>query len=142
MLLGILSAVTAGLFTGAAAYVTLVEHPARLSCGTSIAVTQWRPSYRRATVMQASLAASALVLSFATWWTSGRATWLVGGIMIGVVIPFTLLVMVPTNRRLADTSLDTSSSEAAALLQRWGRLHAVRTLCSAAAFTILLIALA
>jgi len=142
MVLGILSAVTAGLFTGAAAYVTLVEHPARLSCGTTVAVTQWRPSYRRATVMQASLAASTLALSFATWWMSGRAAWLVGGIVIGAVIPFTLLVMLPTNRRLADTSLDTSSSEAAALLQRWGRLHAVRTLCGAAAFIVLLIALA
>jgi uncharacterized membrane protein len=82
-----------------------------------------------------------LVLSFATWWISGRAIWLVGGIAIGVVIPFTLHSMLPTNRPLEDTSLDTAS-EAAALLQRWGRLHEVRTLCGAAAFTILLISLA
>jgi uncharacterized membrane protein len=142
MVLGVLSAVTAGLFTGAAAYVTFVEHPARLSCGIAIAVTEWRPSYRRATVMQASLAASSFVLSLAAWWTSGRAGWLVGGVAIGVVIPFTLVVMLPTNRRLADASLDTASSEAAALLQHWGRLHAVRTLCSAAAFIIMMIALA
>jgi hypothetical protein len=142
MMLGILSALTAGLFTGAAAYVTLVEHPARLSCGTSAAVTEWRPSYRRGTVMQATLAASALVLSLATWWKSGGASWLAGGVLIGLVVPFTLLVMQPTNRRLADLKLDVTSSEAAALLQRWGRLHTVRTLCSAAAFVILLTALA
>ena len=44
------------LFTGAAVYITAVEHPARLSCGTKVAATQWAPSYKRATVMQVPLA--------------------------------------------------------------------------------------
>jgi hypothetical protein len=39
---------SAGLFAGAAMYVTLVEHPARLECGTELAVTEFGPSYRRA----------------------------------------------------------------------------------------------
>jgi hypothetical protein len=38
------------LFTGAAVYVTLVEHPARLTCSTPTAIAGWRPSYRRATI--------------------------------------------------------------------------------------------
>jgi hypothetical protein len=33
------------LFAGAALYISLVEHPARLACGTELAVTQWAPSY-------------------------------------------------------------------------------------------------
>jgi hypothetical protein len=44
------------LFAGAAVYISAVEHPARLSCGTELAATEWRPSYKRATVMQVSLA--------------------------------------------------------------------------------------
>jgi hypothetical protein len=40
------------LFAGAAIYINVVEHPARLSCGTEIAARQWAPSYRRATVQQ------------------------------------------------------------------------------------------
>ena len=52
----IVAVLTAGLFAGAAIYITAVEHPARLDCGTALAVREFAPSYRRATVMQASLA--------------------------------------------------------------------------------------
>jgi hypothetical protein len=46
----------AGLFAGAAIYVSAVEHPARLSCGPELAVREFAPSCKRGTVMQASLA--------------------------------------------------------------------------------------
>ena len=46
-----------GLFTGAAIYINLVEHPARMQWGVEIAVTEFAPSYRRAAVVQVSLAA-------------------------------------------------------------------------------------
>jgi hypothetical protein len=45
------------VFAGAAMYITLVEHPAQMECTTELAATEFRPSYRRAAVMQASLAA-------------------------------------------------------------------------------------
>ena len=51
------------LFTGAAVYLTLVEHPARMECGVEIAATEFPPSYRRASVMQATLAAVGLLSS-------------------------------------------------------------------------------
>jgi hypothetical protein len=41
----------AAIFAGAAIYISLVEHPARMSLDTRIAVAQWAPSYRRATLM-------------------------------------------------------------------------------------------
>ena len=56
MVLELIATLCTGLFTGAALYVNLVEHPARVATGTAPAVRQWRPSYRRGTVMQASLA--------------------------------------------------------------------------------------
>ncbi len=40
-----------GLLAGAAAYVSLVEHPARMGCGVELAATESPPSYRRGTIM-------------------------------------------------------------------------------------------
>ncbi len=54
--IGALATLACSLFAGAAVYITFVEHPARLSCGTEIAARQWAPSYKRATVMQVPLA--------------------------------------------------------------------------------------
>jgi hypothetical protein len=43
----------------------------------------------------------------------------------------------PPAADLLDSALDRGSSEAAHLLQRWGRLHAVRSLLSTVAFGVL-----
>src|SRR5688572_21366940 len=50
-----------GLFAGAALYINLVEHPARMECGTELAATVFGPSYKRAAVMQVALAAVATI---------------------------------------------------------------------------------
>jgi hypothetical protein len=59
----ILAVVAAGIFAGAAIYVNVAEHPARLECGVSLAATVFGPSYRRASVMQ-----------FAAW-PAGPRSW-------------------------------------------------------------------
>src|SRR6266850_5089139 len=53
-----LAILCAAVFAGAAIYVNLVEHPARMSLDTRAAAAQWAPSYQRATLMQAPLARS------------------------------------------------------------------------------------
>ena len=137
MLLELTATLSAGLFAGAAIYITLVEHPARLECGTALAATEFVPSYRRATVMQASLAALGFLAALGSWFQGRGLRVLIAGTLLGLVIPFTLLVILPTNQRLLDPALDRGSSDAAGLLARWGRLHAVRSLMSAIAFGML-----
>jgi uncharacterized membrane protein len=136
----ILATLSAGLFSGAAIYINLVEHPARMSCGTVVAVTEFRPSYKRATVTQASLAAFGFLNAMAAWFTDASIMWLIGGLLLASVIPFTLIVIFPTNKKLLDPSLDRNSDVALRLLTRWGRLHAVRSILSLAAFLIFLYA--
>jgi hypothetical protein len=122
--------VAAGIFAGAALYVSLVEHPARMSLGSLAAVREFGPSYRRGAAMQAPLALIGAAAGIARWAIGGSVAWLVGGVALGALVPFTLLVILPTNTRLLDARLDAGGEEATALLRRWARLHAVRTAVS------------
>jgi hypothetical protein len=87
--------------------------------------------------MQASLAALGFTAALVAWIQEHELLVLVGGLLLGAIIPFTLLVLLPTNKRLLDPGLDRRSAEAAALLDRWGRLHAVRSVVSGLAFGLL-----
>jgi hypothetical protein len=138
---GALAAFACSLFAGAAVYINLVEHPARLSCGTEVAARQWAPSYKRATVMQVSLAVVATLAGLTRWLGSGGTSWLVGALLIVSVIPFTLVAILPTNNRLLEPGRDKSSDETRRLLETWGRLHAVRSVLSVAATIVYLYAL-
>lgn len=126
------------LFAGAAVYITFIEHPARMQCGVEIAATDFAPSYRRATIMQATCAAVGLLASFGAWLAGAGFWWLVAGVLLGSVIPFTLIVILPTNKRLLSPELDRRSAEAERLLARWGALHAVRSVLSGMALLLFL----
>jgi hypothetical protein len=129
----------AGLFAGAAIYVSAVEHPARVSCGTDIALREFAPSYKRGTVMQASLAIVGCLSGIGAAWQHQDGTMAIAALLLGAVVPFTLVVILPTNKRLLDPSLDWRGPEASRLLTRWGQLHAVRSAFSIAAFLTFLL---
>ena len=130
----LIATVASGLFAGAALYITVAEHPARLECGSALGVREFGPSYRRAAVMQASLAVIGFAAGVWTWRQGASVWWLIWALVLGAVVLFTLIVVMPTNRRLLDPALDAGSAEARLLLLRWGRLHAVRTVAGVAAF--------
>ena len=60
----------------------------------------------------------------------GGVVWYGAAALIFAVIPFTALVVLPTNNRLLEPGRDLASSETQQLLERWGRLHAVRSALS------------
>jgi hypothetical protein len=91
--------------------------------------------------MQAPLAAIGSLAALVSWWFDRGLPWLVGGLLLLLLIPFTLLVILPTNKRLESRELDLRSEEAGVLLRRWGRLHAVRSVLSVMAFVIFLFSL-
>jgi len=98
-----------------------------MSCGTELAVTEWAPSYERATWMQAPLALVGFMSAVVAWFIGSTVWWLVGGILLGLVLPFTIVVIMPTNKRLLSSDLDKSSEETRKLLKKWNVLHGVRT---------------
>src|SRR5712671_510713 len=132
LIAALVATVAAGIFAGAAVYVTFVEHPARVSCGPALALAEFRPSYTRASIMQALLAIVGTGAGIGRWAVGGGSGWLVCALLLGAVVPFTLLVILPTNHQLFDDSLDEALVQT--LLERWGRLHAVRSALGVAAF--------
>ncbi len=64
------------------------------------------------------------------WLMTGGIGWLVAAGLIGLVVPFTFVGIMPTNKSLLSLGRDLGSAETRALLVRWGRLHAVRTALS------------
>ena len=126
------------VFAGAAIYINAVEHPARMSCGTSAALAEWAPSYTRATIMQASLAVSGFGFSIAAWRAGASPRYLVAGVILGLVVPFTLVVIRPTNTRLLGLDPKRDLALAETLLARWNRLHLVRSALSGLALVLFL----
>jgi uncharacterized membrane protein len=137
MLLLIAAAAT-GLFAGAAIYVSVVEHPARVGCGTEVAMREFGPSYHRGAIMQASLAVAGCMAGLVAGWLQRDWTTVSAALLLGSLVPFTLIAILPTNKRLLDPTLNPHDLEAERLLARWGRLHAVRTIASTVAFALFL----
>ena len=133
MILAWIAAGATALFAGGALYVSLVEHPARLATGPPMGVAQFRTSYPRAARLQGGLAALGSLAAIGAWIRGAPGGWLAAGIVLGLVVPYTLVIVLPTNRRLLDRTLLPDAPETRRLLRRWGALHAVRTLLGLAA---------
>ena len=138
MMAGQLALVVAALFAGAALYINVAEQPARLMLDDRSALIEWKPSYERGFAMQAPLALIGFLLGLLAWWQTGDWRWLVGGLILVANWPYTLLGIMPTNRRLMAFDPAQAGPESRELLRQWGSLHAVRTALGAAAAVIFL----
>jgi hypothetical protein len=126
MLIGLLALTVAAAFSGAAIYVSVAEQPARLRLEDRALLQEWQPSYKRGAAMQASIAVVACILGAVAWRQTGNLAWLVGAVMIILPWPWTLLVMMPTNRLLEAMDAAAVNPQARALIVKWGNLHLVR----------------
>ena len=119
--------VVAALFTGAAIYINWAEQPARLGLDDKAMLAEWKPAYARGFMMQASLALVGFVLGVLEWLVTGNWHWFLGALALVANWPFTLLVIMPTNRILNETQDDEAGPHTRMLIEKWGRLHGVRS---------------
>jgi hypothetical protein len=133
MLAGTFALTTAAAFSGAAIYINAAEQPARLELDNSAALREWKPSYSRGFAMQASLALAAALFGLLALWGSRDWRWLIGAALIFSNWPYTLIVILPINKRLEATSPEAANEETRGLINTWGRLHAVRSALGSAA---------
>ncbi len=121
----VVALLSGALFTGGAVYVSVVEQPARMRLDPRAVAEQFRASYRRAAPWQAGTAVICAVCGVLAALTGRPGSWAVGGLLIGVAVPFTLFVMLPTNRRLLEEQVDHAGGRD--IMRRWACLHAIRS---------------
>ena len=124
---GDLALATAAIFTGAAIYVNVAEQPARLKLDTQALMTEWLPSYERGAIMQASLAIVSGVLGLAAFFFTYDWRWLLGAALILAPWPYTMFIIMPTNRVLKSTPPAQATEQTRGLVLQWGRLHMGRS---------------
>jgi uncharacterized membrane protein len=133
MLAGQLALIAAAVFFGAAFYVNFAEQPARLCLDDRSLLAQWKPSYKRGFAMQAPLAIVGFILGAIAWWQTRDWLWLAGAIVLLMNWPYTLLGIMPTNNALMTLDPADAGPQSRRLIEKWAKLHAVRTVLGAVA---------
>ena len=128
----------AGMFAGGATYVSIAEHPARLRLPVREAVAEFGPSYKRAAFWQGGLAAASLATGLGAWADTAVVGWLVGSTCVAGLLALTVGALLRPSYALI--AAKGSDDELAALLRRWGRLHALRAILGVAALAAFLVA--
>jgi hypothetical protein len=133
----IIATLCTAVFFGAALYISIVQHPASLSAGGQVPGRLFQSMYRRAAPMQATLAIVGSITALVACFSGYGWPWIIGGLLLFSVVPFTILKLKAVTDRLLEAGRDPESAETMQYLRAWGRLHWIRSILSGLALAVL-----
>jgi Domain of unknown function (DUF1772) len=116
MIAGLLGLFVSGFFAGAACYINLVEHAARLGLEDRALLTEWKAAYRRGVALQAPLAFLGFAVGILAWFQTRQPPFLVGGLLMLANWPWTLLAIMRVNKVLMATAAEDAGPASRALI--------------------------
>ncbi|GAB9472384.1 hypothetical protein Gpo141_00009563 [Globisporangium polare] len=140
----------AGIFAGAATYISAVQHPAVVDTDDlTVQVPFFYHMYPKAAALQGPTAILSGASAIAVHYLQKEKpiemplVWLVSGCALVAIVPYTIGMMIPLNNQLMDPTICHTEGKVwmNKSLKRWAKLHNVRTAVSIAAFTGMLVAL-
>jgi Domain of unknown function (DUF1772) len=90
-------------------------------------LAEWKLAYKRGYMMQATLGVVGGVLGLVAFLSTFDWRWLLGAVVLLANWPYTIFVIMPTNRRLMATPAEAATTETRRMIARWGILHAGRS---------------
>ena len=127
MFAGQLALTIAAVFTGAAIYINIAEQPARLQLDDRSLLAQWKLAHKRGYMMQASLAVAGGVFGLIAFLSTFEWRWLLEAVVPLANWPYTIFLIMPTNRHLMDTAPEAATADTRRMIGQWGLLHAGRS---------------
>ena len=137
----------AGLFTGGAVFVNIVEIPAlRNVTDTEAARKNWKESFLLASRWQAGLGMATVVSGAAVYLldeSDNRNLWIIGSGVMASIFPWTMIVMMPDIKRLLKDNVvrEQGGDWVRTKIEAWNKQHMFRSLVGVSVFGMFLYAI-
>lgn len=119
---------------GIALTATVIVHPILLMAKKTTAIEVFKPFFDKTHiwVLILSIIVTLLALAYSilteNWWWFGTS------MLMHLNGPYTIVYMMPLNRRLMDPNVDPTSEQTGNDIKKWGTLHLVRTILNGVIF--------
>lgn len=113
---------------GVALTSSIIVYPILKLIKRTSAIEVFKPFFNKTHTIVISMSITVSVLALILSIVSGKWWWFGISLLMHLNGPYTLKFMMPTNRRLMADDVDPYSEQTNSDLEKWGGLHAVRTL--------------
>ena len=131
--------ITMGIQFGVALTATLIVHPILVTTKKTTAIEFFKPFFDKTHIMVFILSIFVTILALIYSLFSGDLWWFATSLLLFLNIPYTMIFIMPLNRRLMNENVNPFSKQTENDLNKWGKLHLARTLLNGIIFLAFII---